>query len=377
MSVTAGPRSSGLTELVISKYSLLATPAPSSTTLVTSSDTLPVGSAATFTATVAPPAGGVPATGSVRFYDSGVLLGSALVQADGTANLSTEALFAGYNSVTAAYSGDLGLLPSTSAALTEEILSPPGPVATEPLRAGTLRAMIRAELPRRAVAGVTAGRAVLTVKNPSTRRMEGMVSALLYVNSTPSLAGATPLEMPSFGERLIIRPGAGEKQSIKIALPAVPTGDYYLLVVVTAPDGTITEAASQTTIVVTAPSVGLSIRSTRFAAKMIAPSKGAVFNLVLENTGNTELAGSAEPHHIRDGRHEHAGYHRGDAPGDSSAGPWPHACSPVSANSGSRCAREVQADLHDQRFGSGRADHGLRGSGRRRLTTGLGVHLNA
>jgi hypothetical protein len=78
-------------------------------TRVTSSDPMSVvGQAVTFTATVTaePPAAGVP-TGVVIFLDGATVLGSALLDAQGHATLTTSQLTAGLHNIMAVYGGDV------------------------------------------------------------------------------------------------------------------------------------------------------------------------------------------------------------------------------------------------------------------------------
>ena len=82
--------------------------------------TLPV----TFTAQIATPAVPPPPqgpTGTVSFFNAGVLLGTAPVNAAGTAVYTTSALLDGMQTVTASYSGDPSYLTSTSASVTVTI----------------------------------------------------------------------------------------------------------------------------------------------------------------------------------------------------------------------------------------------------------------
>jgi hypothetical protein len=90
---------------------LLAT----TTTLTSSAQSIPSGQPLTFTATVAA-ASGAP-TGSVSFYDSTTLLGTATVNASCVATF-TYTLSAGGHTVTATYMGDASFNRSTSAGVT-------------------------------------------------------------------------------------------------------------------------------------------------------------------------------------------------------------------------------------------------------------------
>ncbi len=77
----------------------------------------------TFTARVSAvaPGTGTP-TGTVRFFDGGVQIGSASLS-NGSAALSTSGLAAGSHTITAAYDGSVSYKASTSAALAQEMLA--------------------------------------------------------------------------------------------------------------------------------------------------------------------------------------------------------------------------------------------------------------
>jgi hypothetical protein len=93
---------------------LLAT----TTVLTSSAKSVPSGQPLTFTATVSS-TGGIP-TGSVNFYDSTTLLGTATLDANGVA-LFTATLSAGSHTITATYTGDTKFNRSTSAPITVTI----------------------------------------------------------------------------------------------------------------------------------------------------------------------------------------------------------------------------------------------------------------
>jgi len=94
--------------------------APTTTTLVSSSNPALQGATVVFTATVT----GSARTGTVAFQDNGATIagcGGVGLSASATASCSTSALPAGANSVVAIYSGDASSAPSTSAALGQVI----------------------------------------------------------------------------------------------------------------------------------------------------------------------------------------------------------------------------------------------------------------
>ena len=92
--------------------------ATSATTLISSSNPSPLAQPVTLTATVTSGSPGL--SGSVSFYDGGVVIGTvALV--NGTASYTTSTLAFGMNNITAVYSGDTNHGGSTSAVLVEQI----------------------------------------------------------------------------------------------------------------------------------------------------------------------------------------------------------------------------------------------------------------
>lgn len=91
------------------------------TTLTSSANSAVVGAPVVLTAKVSPAVSGVP-TGSVTFKDGSTTLGTSALNGSGVATLSTTGLAAGSQSIVAVYSGDAINLPSTSVALSEQIM---------------------------------------------------------------------------------------------------------------------------------------------------------------------------------------------------------------------------------------------------------------
>ncbi len=102
---------------------------PQPATAVTSSkNPSVVGDTVTFTATV-PGNCNVP-TGTVTFYDGVTVLGTATLNGNGVATLSTTSLAVGSHNVTVAYSGDANFDPSISATLVQVVLLTAGSAYT-------------------------------------------------------------------------------------------------------------------------------------------------------------------------------------------------------------------------------------------------------
>jgi beta-lactam-binding protein with PASTA domain len=114
---------SGSTSPVLSEF--VSTNAPTTTSLVASTNPLIVGNSVTFSATVA----GSSPSGTVQFMDGVVSLGSPVALAARAAALTTSALSIGTHSIAAVYSGDTANGPSTSTVVSE-VVSPNTTVAT-------------------------------------------------------------------------------------------------------------------------------------------------------------------------------------------------------------------------------------------------------
>jgi sugar lactone lactonase YvrE len=98
--------------------------AASNTSLTASANPSTLGQSLTLTATVTSP--GVNITGSISFMDGATAIGSAALNANGMAALTTSSLSFGSHTLTAVYSGDTNHTTSTSAALSEQIVQVAG-----------------------------------------------------------------------------------------------------------------------------------------------------------------------------------------------------------------------------------------------------------
>ena len=101
---------------------LNANPATPTITITTPSTNSIAGQAITFNATVS----GFMPTGTVQFYNNGVVIGTPTSLVNGVASLTTTALTSsGVDAITATYSGDSNNITSTSATLIETITAAP------------------------------------------------------------------------------------------------------------------------------------------------------------------------------------------------------------------------------------------------------------
>jgi hypothetical protein len=103
---------------------LNTTPQTTSTTLLSSEDSSPLGDPVTFTATISTSSTDGMPTGTVTFLDGTTNIGSADVVSSGgenTATFTTSALASGVHSITADYSGDASFAASTSTPISQTI----------------------------------------------------------------------------------------------------------------------------------------------------------------------------------------------------------------------------------------------------------------
>ena len=95
-------------------FTLVVQKANTTTALGSATNPSSVNQNVDFSSTVSSSGTGIP-TGQVKIFDGGTALGSASLDANGSAKLSINSLAAGTHSVTAVYSGDSNHAPSTSA----------------------------------------------------------------------------------------------------------------------------------------------------------------------------------------------------------------------------------------------------------------------
>ena len=111
--------SAGATGIAISAgFSLTNTKAGTTSTLASSKNPAVYGDLVVFTGTVTSALSGIP-TGNVAFFENGVTLGTAPLDASGQATFATSALLVGTHPITAAYNGDSYFDASTTSTLSQ------------------------------------------------------------------------------------------------------------------------------------------------------------------------------------------------------------------------------------------------------------------
>jgi Pro-kumamolisin, activation domain/Bacterial Ig-like domain (group 3) len=165
------------------------TAAPTTSTVVSSASTVPIGQPVTLTATIATGSSGVAPTGTVTFKAGTATLGTAAVAgtpavltgngaaAGGTASVSASFQTAGAQSVTAVYSGDANYAGSTSSAIT--VTSAAGSQVTTTVVTPSVTTV------------ASGGSVTLTAKvTGNTNALAGPTGTVQFMNGTTALGAA-------------------------------------------------------------------------------------------------------------------------------------------------------------------------------------------
>jgi hypothetical protein len=262
------------------------------TSLKTSAASANAGDQVVLTATVTPSTQGAAPTGTVNYTIAGTSIGSAQVQSDGTASLTTTTLPAGSDSVIATYSGDGTYAGSTSTALTETIAAAPAPPA---LSASIAKSTLPAEL----VSGTAAkGVVTLTVTNDSGAPLKGKATLAVFASTTDGI-DASSIQLGQVVKNLNVP--AGKQVSavvpLHITLTTLSAGSFKLFARATDPSGNAADSAAGEAVDVAAPFVALTetVVGSSLPTSATANSKahGSVI-LGITNNGNVTTSATTK-----------------------------------------------------------------------------------
>ena len=285
------------------------------TVLVSSKTAITQGAAVTLTATVSS-SGGTPG-GYVNFLSGTTLLGSAALGAGGVASLSTTALPAGTDSLTATFLGNSSYDASTSAAVTESVTTSSSGTGTGgssgsgggsggssggtstptlPDSSTLTPSLVALKLPAEEVAAQRINLIVpVTITNTAAAIYTGAVSVALYASDAAGFDGTQQLLQTHLIKRLSLRSDRGFTLRLRVtALPAALTGTVYLLATVTDASGNATGIASATPSTVAAPftAITTAVTTLKSASSVVGGSKTSAFAIVtLINNGNVNYLG--------------------------------------------------------------------------------------
>lgn len=200
---------------------------PTTTTLAASANPIASGGAVTFTATVGSPSG--TPTGTVQFFDGGVSLGMASLS-NGKATLTTSAIPAGTQYITAAYFGAAGFISSTSSPLIESVASQ-----------ASLSAAVSGNDPSVFVPGNT-GSVNVTITNQGASIARGVVGIQLFATTDGIAADGIALQSRPSQVSVQLRGGASKTVRVSFAIPSTFAPGTYSIVAVLTPMRGLTSA---------------------------------------------------------------------------------------------------------------------------------------
>jgi len=282
-----GNYSASASSPLVETISPATTGVSTTTTLTSSAPSASAGTAVSLTATIAPSAAGPAPTGTVNFTQNGALLGTATVNADGTATFQTSTLAAGSDPIVATYSGDGIYSSSASAPLTETITQPPSLAPS--ITASTLpQALVAGSAPKGAVK--------VKISNASGATIKGRSTVALYATAAGTIDGSAVL-LGQVARSLTVKTGKSLIASIPIhaGAGALTPGSYILVARVTDPSGKTNDSAAGQTLTVAAPFVALSevvSRSTIPASAAAGAKLHSAVTLTVANSGNVSTSGT-------------------------------------------------------------------------------------
>jgi hypothetical protein len=277
-----GSASSPLTETITPPANAIAT----MTALQATAPSVAPGSPVTFTATVVPGSAGPAPTGIVIFTENGSTLGSAPVQSNGIATLSTSSLDAGSDSIVAAYGGDAVYANSASAPLAEAIVAPAAIVPT----------IAKSTLPTSLVAGQAVnGSVTVDLTDQSGAIVKGKSTVEIFASTTGAIDGSSTL-LAQASHILVITTARPSVLTLPIHIRAgeLSAGAYMLFAREIDPSQTASDSPAGPALTAAAPFIALAetlVRSTLpSSATSNAKTAGAV-TLDLTNTGDITTTG--------------------------------------------------------------------------------------
>lgn len=259
---------------------------PTNTSLASSAPSANSGDSVKLTATVTPSTSGAAPTGTVSFALGGTALGSAPLQTDGTATLTTTTLPAGSDSIVATYSGDGAYAGSSSNPFVESIVGAP-----------SLNASItKSTLPDALVSGTAAkGAVTLSVVNQSGATVKGKATTAVYASMTGGIDGSSIL-LGQVTKTLNVPAGKAATAVVPLHIGAttLPAGTYTLFARVIDPSGNAVDSAPGASLSVAAAFVALteSVASSSLPTSAAANSK-AHGTVVLNVTNGGNVTTSA------------------------------------------------------------------------------------
>ncbi|HET6251032.1 MAG TPA: Ig-like domain repeat protein, partial [Tepidisphaeraceae bacterium] len=251
---------------------------------ISSSNTVAVtGNSESFVATISTAAGAPAPTGNVTFYSDGTAIGTAPVDADGTATLTGDSLDLGNHAITASYSGDSTYPAVLSATPMVQTVATPSQLT--PVVSGRLPALV--------IAGQkTVITQTVNITNATTA-FKGLVTLSVYLSTDVTINSSATLLPNTFSKIFNLKASGHAPFHLRLpgGFPAdVPAGTYHMIVVLKDPSGAMSQSASATTVVVQPPRIDLAGVSIKTPAAE-KPGKPLSATITITNNGNVPAHG--------------------------------------------------------------------------------------
>jgi hypothetical protein len=270
------------------RVTVLSSPNVVATVTTTVSLMTVVGNTVTVTSTVSPTAtGAATPTGTVSFFTNGTLIGTATLQSNGTAVLSTSALAVGNNTITAVYNGNSVYTASS-----------PGTATAFVNTLGLVPAITKSTLPSALIAGtLTHGTITVTLTNVTLQLIrEPQTTIHLYASADGTLDASSVLVQQWFTS---VKLKAGKVETFHFKVNKLPvnlaSGTYTLMLRVSNTVGTFGYFFAGPRVTVTAARIGLtaSVAPVNLPSTLVSgDNNGGAVQLVLTNTGNFASSGA-------------------------------------------------------------------------------------
>ena len=252
------------------------------TTLTASASSVSFDNPVTLTATVSSAAGGSTGAGMVTVLSGSTVVGTAIVQNDGTAVVATSLLPSGADSVTATFAGNGNFLPSTSSATSVTV----GPPST------ATPSLAKFAFPAVAVAGQPIKTNLPVVITNGGADLKGPFTVVLFIDASSSLDG-NRVQVGRAARMLSLKSGKSTMVPFHVrSLPAsLPSGTYYFLADITDPTGA-TDVAASTSLTVQAPIVTLNtVGGPVKPPGVIKLNHFGTATVIVTDTGNVDAVG--------------------------------------------------------------------------------------
>lgn len=279
-----GSSSSPFTQTITTPANAIAT----TTTLQSSSPSATASQSITFTATITPSSsGGAAPTGMVTFTVNGGSLGASLLQSNGTATFTANALPSGSDTIVATYGGDGTYASSSSQPFAQSIETPSANVPT----------IAKSTLPAAVVAGLAAnGVVTVDLANDTSATSKAKTTVDVFASTTGTIDSSS-IELAQMSRFIVLTTTRPAALAIPVHIKAgeLPSGSFMLFAQAIDPSGDKSNSAAGPALNAAAPFIALSetvVKSTLAASSASNTKAHGTVTLNVVNGGNITTTGS-------------------------------------------------------------------------------------